>query len=101
MFARHSKVLNKEKTKIAGVQSKEASYKAQLTVLHKEIKNATKEVYEWEKKAVATGTDVEKCKERNQEIMLVVQLVKKDPSIIEKVASGAGINRKNAKQIYQ
>ena len=65
MFARHSKVLNKEKTKIAGVQSKEANYKSQQHVLTREIKNASKEVYEWEKQAVFTGTEVEKIKERN------------------------------------
>lgn len=40
-------------------------------------------------------------KERNQDIMSAVQLVKKDPSILEKVAKNAEQpKKKTAKQIY-
>lgn len=38
VFAKHSKVLNKEKEKIAEVQIKEDNYRQQHNVLTKEIK---------------------------------------------------------------
>ena len=44
---------------------KEDNYRQQHNILTKEIKQVTKEVYEWEKRAVHQGTQVEKMKERN------------------------------------
>ena len=69
VYARHSKVLNQEKTKIADVQSVEQNYKSQQSVLKREIKQTTKDVYEWEKQAVSTGGEVVSVKQRNDEIM--------------------------------
>ena len=65
-------MLNKEKDKIASVQQKEQHYKAQLGEVTREIKQTTKDVYEWEKLAVKSGGEVESLKERNQEVMQAI-----------------------------
>ena len=89
VYARHSNVLNQRKNKIADVQSKEQNYKNQQCVITREIKQTTKDVYEWEKQAVATGRQVETIKSRNNELMRAIQMVKKDPKLLEKVANQA------------
>lgn len=58
-------------------------------MLTKEIKQTNKEVYEWEKRVVGLGTEVELTKEKNQDLMTVIQMVKKDPTLIEKMAKNA------------
>lgn len=72
MFDKHSKLLRKEKEKVYESQQKESNYRHQESLLNKEIKKISKEVYELEKKSVQSGIEVERMKERNQDVMQAI-----------------------------
>ena len=57
-------------------------------------------MYEWEKNVITVGTEIERTKERNFEIMQAIELVKKDPSIKEKIESSISVKKKTSKQLY-
>ena len=57
-------------------------------------------MYEWEKNVITVGTEIERTKERNFEIMQAIELVKKDPSIKEKIESSIPVKKKTSKQLY-
>ena len=82
------------------VQQKADEYKMQTEHLEREVKQHSKELYEWQKKSVSTNMELDKWKEKNHEVLTVIQAVKRDPKVADEV-NNSRATRRNPKHIYK
>ena len=65
------------------LQAKADEYRQQTEQLEREVKQNSKELYEWQKKSMQTNIEVDRWKEKNQELLAAVRAVKKDPRMAD------------------
>lgn len=97
---KHGKLLHKEEKDQNALQLKADEYRLQTEHLEREVKQHSKELYEWQKRSIQTNMELDRWKEKNQELLVVIQAVKRDPRVAEDINSSRTA-RREPKQIYK
>ena len=75
-------------------------YRLQAEQLDKEVKLNKKELYESQKKAIQANMEIDRWKEKNQDLLVSVEIVKRDPKMAQEINQCRPVKR-DAKQIYK
>ena len=75
-------------------------YRLQAEQLDREVKQNKKELYESQKKAIQANMEIDRWKEKNQDLLVSVEIVKRDPKMLQEINQCRPVKR-DAKQIYK
>ena len=77
----HQKILAKEERDKNAIKKRADEYRQQAEHLDREVKQNKKELYESQKRSIQANMEIDKWKEKNQDLLAAVEMVKRDPKM--------------------
>ena len=81
----HQKIHAKEERDKVAIKKRADEYRLQADQLDREVKQNKKELYESQKKAIQANMEIDRWKEKNQDLLVSVEIVKRDPKMAHEI----------------